>query len=228
MAAGKKSFVLYTDYEELFSELSNEDAGQLIKHIFGYVNDKNPVSKNPIVNVSFIPIKLQLKRDLVKWDSLREKRSEAGKASAEAKKNKTQQVSTSVDFVAPVLNSVEQTSTKSTVTVNATVTEINNNIPPIEKIDWDALIIKFNLFFNKKTKLINKSDRAKFNARLKDGWTKNDIAAAMESIRSDPFHKEEGYKHVTYEYLSRDGTLQRHATKSENTDRIINDSWEAN
>lgn len=99
---------------------------------------------------------------------------------------------------------------------------------PIENIDWDMLISKFNSFFNKKTKLINRNDRAKFTARLRDGWTKLDISNAMDSIKSDPFHRESGYKHVTYEYLSRDGTLQRHATKNENTDRRINDSWEAN
>lgn len=147
MAEGKKSFVLYTDYTELFSELSNEDAGQLIKHIFAYVNDRNPVSDNPLVNVSFIPIKLQLKRDLAKWDSLREKRSEAGKASAEAKKNKVQQVSTHVDFVTPVLNTVEQTSTKSTVTVNATVTDnVNVNEILLKKEPKELLLARKKIF----------------------------------------------------------------------------------
>ena len=49
MADGKKGFILYADYLELFTELSNEDAGKLIKHILLYVNDKNPETKDHLV-----------------------------------------------------------------------------------------------------------------------------------------------------------------------------------
>lgn len=112
MAENKKSFVLYADYTELFNELSDAEAGQLIKHIFDYVNDKNPVCDNKIINASFIPIKLQLKRDLVKWEETRGKRSEAGKISAERRQQKSTLL-THVDFV-------QQTSTNPTVTVNVT------------------------------------------------------------------------------------------------------------
>lgn len=73
MAENKKSFILYSDFREVFNELSDQDAGQLIKHIFQYVNDENPETKNPIVKISFIPIKLALKRDLKKWDGYIEK-----------------------------------------------------------------------------------------------------------------------------------------------------------
>jgi hypothetical protein len=56
--------VLYTDYQELFNELSDEDSGKLIKHIF-FVNDENPTT-DKIIQISFIPIKLQLKKaDLI-------------------------------------------------------------------------------------------------------------------------------------------------------------------
>ena len=76
MAEGKRSFVLYADYIELFDELSDEHAGRLIKHILQYVNDKNPETKDPIVKVSFIPIKQQLKRDLQKYESICTKNKE--------------------------------------------------------------------------------------------------------------------------------------------------------
>ena len=67
MAQGKKSFQLYVEWIEVFNELDNEDAGELIKHIFKYVNDENPETKNKLVSLSFIQIKQQLKRDLKKW-----------------------------------------------------------------------------------------------------------------------------------------------------------------
>ncbi len=73
MAEGKKGFLLYADYQELFEELSDEDAGQLIKHIFKYVNDQSPKTDNKIVKISFIPIKRALKRDLKKYENICER-----------------------------------------------------------------------------------------------------------------------------------------------------------
>lgn len=124
MAEGKKSFVLYSDYIELFTELSNEDAGKLIKHIFRYVNDENPQTKDPIVKFSFIPIKQQLKRDLKKYQGIKEQRSLAGKESARLRALQAQQSSTNPTSV----ESVEQSSTNPTVNVNGNVNETVNDI----------------------------------------------------------------------------------------------------
>ena len=83
MAKNKKSFVLYADQKDLFTYLSNETAGKLIKHIFSYVNDENPVTEDQLVELAFISIKRQLKRDLDKWETQLEQRREAGRKSAE-------------------------------------------------------------------------------------------------------------------------------------------------
>lgn len=91
MAENKKSFVLYADYKELFMELSDENAGQLIKHIFRYVTDEHPEPENIIVKCSFPIIKAQLKRDLKKWEDLRSRRAEAGRVGGKAKKSKPKQ-----------------------------------------------------------------------------------------------------------------------------------------
>lgn len=83
---GKKSFVLYSDQREIFEQLTDEQAGKLIKHIYSYVNDENPKSNDPFVNIPFTLIKLQLKRDLKKWQIQQEQRREAGRKSAEIRK----------------------------------------------------------------------------------------------------------------------------------------------
>ena len=82
---GKKSFVLYSDQREVFEELSNEDAGKLIKHIYAYVNDENPETEDKLLRLAFLPIKTQLKRDLKLWDDKKHLRSEAGKKGGLAK-----------------------------------------------------------------------------------------------------------------------------------------------
>lgn len=68
MAKGKNTFNLYTDMIGVFEKLPDEKAGQLIKHIFRYVNDQNPETDDLILGIAFEPIKQKLKRDLVKWE----------------------------------------------------------------------------------------------------------------------------------------------------------------
>lgn len=81
MAQEKKAFVVYADWESQFDLLSDEEAGKLIKHIFSYVNDKDPeFSKDErLLTMAFEPIKKQLKRDLKKYETIKIKRAEAGK-----------------------------------------------------------------------------------------------------------------------------------------------------
>ena len=82
---GKKSFLLYTDQREVFEELSDEDAGKLIKHIFAYVNDEDPTTEDKLLKVAFLPIKTQLKRDLKTWENKQEQRKDAAKKSVESR-----------------------------------------------------------------------------------------------------------------------------------------------
>lgn len=119
MAEDKKGFLLYADYEELFDELPDEIAGKLIKHILKYVNDKNPVTEDSLVKISFIPIKRQLKRDLEKYEGKREQWSEAGKKSAESRRLKKEQALTD-------LTNVDSVATDLTVSVN-----VNDNVNAI-------------------------------------------------------------------------------------------------
>jgi hypothetical protein len=114
MAYNKKGFVLYADQRSIVDMLPNEKAGELLKHIFAYVNDENPISADPLINLAFEPIKLQLKRDLKRWEDTRSQRSKAGQISAEKRKQQNQQMLTNVE-------SVKQYSTKSTVIDNVTV-----------------------------------------------------------------------------------------------------------
>jgi hypothetical protein len=86
MAENKKSFVMYTEWKEVFSSLSNEQAGKLIKHIFSYVNDENPRSSDPITNIAFIQIKQQFKRDLKKYEAIIERNRLNGSKGGRPKK----------------------------------------------------------------------------------------------------------------------------------------------
>ena len=73
---GKKSVVIYTDWINIFEELEDVEAGQLIKHFFRYVNDKNPDAPSRLIKLVFEPLKQSLKRDLVKYETKRLKNSD--------------------------------------------------------------------------------------------------------------------------------------------------------
>ena len=75
MAKDKKSFVLYCDIIHTIEQLTDEQAGHLFKHVLYYVNDLNPDTDNVITKIAFEPIKQQLKRDLVRYEKIRERNS---------------------------------------------------------------------------------------------------------------------------------------------------------
>ncbi len=122
MAKDKKGFILYADQKALFDQLPNEKAGELIKHIFSYVNDENPITEDLIINLAFTPIKQQLKRDLVKFEETKEKRSEAGKAGANKRWQNIANDSKRISTIAKIADNVND---------NVNVKDIN--IPSIDE-----------------------------------------------------------------------------------------------
>jgi hypothetical protein len=73
MAKDKKPVLIYVDWISIFEELSDEEAGKLVKHLFRYVNDRNPEAPDRLTKLLFEPIKQTLKRDLVKYEDKRKK-----------------------------------------------------------------------------------------------------------------------------------------------------------
>jgi hypothetical protein len=79
MAENKKSIIVYADWMEQFTILTDEEAGKLIKHFFLYVNDLNPTAIDRLTEMLFIPLKQSLKRDLKKWETILQDRSYNGR-----------------------------------------------------------------------------------------------------------------------------------------------------
>jgi hypothetical protein len=121
MAKDKKGFILYADQKALFEQLPNDKAGELIKFIFAYVNDENPETEDLIINLAFTPIKQQLKRDLIKFEETKEKRSEAGKAGANKRWQNIANDSKRISDIAKIAVNVND---------NVNVKDISNNIVP--------------------------------------------------------------------------------------------------
>ena len=126
----KKSFLLYTDLVHTVKKLPNEQAGELFKHILSYVNDENPTTNNTIIELVFEPIKQQLKRDLRRWESIAEKRREAGRVGG-LKSGETRRIEANEANEASALKTkqTKQSQANEAVNVNGNVNgNVKNNI----------------------------------------------------------------------------------------------------
>jgi len=215
MAENKKSFLLYTDLLHTFEGLTDNEAGELIKHLLRYVNDQNPQTENRIVKIVFEPIKQQLKRDLKKYEVILEKRSAAGKKSAELRQTKSQQVLTSVDIS-------KKCSTLSTDNVNDSVNEINNKvITPVDTgaVDFKKFINLFNSYANRKFKVNDKIKKALI-ARRKD-YSSVEIKEAISNAHLDRYHIETGFKYLTPEFILRSDKLERFLNQDSSKENTV-------
>lgn len=142
MAEGKKSFVLYADYKHTFDLLTDEQAGKLIKHLLRYVNDENPEMDDILLKVAFEPIKRQLKRDLVDWETKREKRVAAGHVGG-LKSGESRQKKQTKQMLQKESKS-EQSQANEAVNVNGNVNvTVNGNTNTIPSETWDGIKLKW-------------------------------------------------------------------------------------
>ena len=195
MATEKNSFLLYCDTIHTIEKLSDVDAGQLLKHILRYVNDKEPVTDNPLVEIAFEPIKQSLKRDLVKYENIRSRNSE------NAKKRWNATASERI----PNLPSVTKNADSDSVSVSDSVKY---------NIDYQALLDYVNNSFGRNFKIVNDKIQRSYKARLKEGYKKEDIINAIENCKENKYHKDNNYQYCTPEYFSRSETLDKYANRT--------------
>jgi hypothetical protein len=175
MAKDKKSFLLYADQQSVFKQLPDEIAGQLIKHIFSYVNDENPITDNLIINIAFEPIKLQLKRDLHKYESIRERNSanarmrwDAVASSGIPKHTKNADNDTDTDNV--------NDNVKSKVFKAPTIEELKSEFPNL-----DAQ--RFHDFYSSKGWMIGKNKMKDWKAAARNWLSRNEVTLKSQTIK---------------------------------------------
>jgi len=117
----KKSFIAYSDWRDTFNELTDEDAGKLVKHIFAYVNDEKPTTDSVIIRAVFAQMKNAIDRDREKWEKQIEQRSKAGKKSAKVRATKRNERST-------VVNETERNSTDSVSVSDSVSDNVSTNV----------------------------------------------------------------------------------------------------
>lgn len=172
MAEDKNGFLLYADYIDTIKMLSEKKQGKLLMTILKYVNDENPVVEDLEVKLVWEPIKKQLKRDLVKYEEIRSKKSEAGKKGMKNRWNNTEERITKDNSVISVITKITD-SVNDSVNDNVSVSVIQppEILFPIEECLLIALRDERWVEANKATR----KDLEKFNNVLegRGQYTKN-------------------------------------------------------
>jgi uncharacterized phage protein (TIGR02220 family) len=191
MAENKKSFLLYCDIIHTVEKLTDEQAGKLLKHTLKYVNDLNPTPEDILTEIAFEPIKQSLKRDLLKYEGIRVKNKDNANKRWADKNNATASERIPSD-------------TKNADSDSDSDSDIVKDI-----INWAELLKFFNAKTNKNCKVIPTKAKTAFTARLKEGYTKQDFAKAIQNCAADEFHINNPH-HLTLEFISRQDKLDKY------------------
>lgn len=102
---------------------------------------------------------------------------------------------------------------KAVVEPNIISNNIINNKEKTEPINWSILLDFFNQVTGKNCKVVPEKAKSQFKARLKESFTKDDIANAIQNAYNDNYHKETNHKYLTLEFISRADKLERFSTQ---------------
>jgi len=173
MAENKKSFILYADQQGVINQLPDDVAGRLIKHIFAYVNDENPITDELIVNIAFEPIKQTLKRDLRRWEEYIEKQSLNGKKGGRPKKtNETQKTQAFLEKPKKADSvSVSDSVNVKSIFIPPTIQELKNEFPLLDSQ-------RFHDFYSSKGWMVGKNKMKDWKAAARNWLSRNEVSSS--------------------------------------------------
>jgi hypothetical protein len=81
-------------------------------------------------------------------------------------------------------------------------------------LDFDALLKFISDTTGIQRRVFHNNLKTKYRARLKDGYTKEDIANAVRNAVKESVHIDSGNKHLTLEFFTRYDILDKYSVKS--------------
>lgn len=81
----------------------------------------------------------------------------------------------------------------------------------ITDIDWDKLLNQFNNITGKKIRKVSDKAKRQFTARIKDGYSKQEILDAIQNCYNNSWHKENPHV-LTLEFISNEDKFITYAT----------------
>lgn len=184
MAENRKSFILHIDSLDIIDELTDEQAGQLFRAIKAYQKNEQ-IELNQIVKIAFSQFRNQFVRDEEKYKQKSEQAAKAGSIGGKRTQAKSSE---------RLKNEANQADSDSD--------------SKSDLIIYADFIKQFNEIRGSNFRGGDKEKR-QLNARLKDGYTIQDIIEATKMAVKEPYHIETNFKHITPEFMTRADKLAK-------------------
>jgi hypothetical protein len=203
----KKSFVLHVDSLDVLDELTNEQAGMLLKAMRDYHNeDETPL--DALTKIVFCPFKNQFNRDSLKYQTTCERRANAGSMGGKQKVANVAKASKPKQKQANVAESVSVSKNDSDSDSDSKSVSVIKDLSP--KVDVNLFLA--DEIFQYWVKAMNKGSRtsltalrkSKINSRLKSGYPSHEIKQAIDNVAKDEFLVAGG--HTDIEMICRSDT----------------------
>lgn len=212
---------VYWDVCEILRDQENyrfekdESSLQMLADLIGCKDEKKFLSWfNDSVKFGLFSIEKEyfispaLSEVMSRWEASKSNGSKGGRPKKETekkpRKNLTNNLTNNLDETIIVYNSIEY------------------------KIEWSKLLNKFNSITGKKSRVVPEKAKKAIVARLKEGYTKQDILNAIQNCYNDSHHKETNHKYLTLEFISRPDKLEKFATIIKPEDKPVptyKDEW---
>lgn len=190
-------------------------AGKLFVTILEYVNDNDPdVSDDYVLDLVFEPIRQQLKRDLEKYEKIRERNRNNG---SKNKGQKKPEEPTGLKVISENNPLGQKDHPKETVndngSDNGTVSDsVKTTSDKSEVLNFDKLLEFINQQTKRKFEVINDKVRKKYKALLKQGYKQIQIRNAVINACKVQSHIDNGFQYLTPEFFSRTDTIDKYGT----------------
>ena len=169
----KDNFLLKKSQQDVFNELTDEEAGKLIKGVFQYVNT-GISGLSGVLNAVFIPIQKYIDENEKKYQAICERNRQNGANGGRPKKEEEETQETQVD-------NLGQNTHISYITNHTSNNHNSNNQLSNNKLELIKNIISYlNEKTNSKFKYTTKSTQQKINARLNEGYHLDDFIDVID------------------------------------------------
>jgi uncharacterized phage protein (TIGR02220 family) len=119
-----------------------------------------------------------------------------------------------VNYAKYQVETSETTNERPTSDQQTTTNKKEKNNKKDNLIDYPLLLNHINNTLGRQFKVINEKVKGSFKARLKEGYSQEDILKAITNCKASTFHKENNYEYCTPEYFSRSATLDKYSNRT--------------
>lgn len=205
----RRSFLLHIDSLDVLDELSNEEAGKLLKAMRDYHNDEE-MQLDALTKIVFSSFKNQFNRDSLKYQTTCERRANAGSMGG---KQKVANASKPKQMIANLAEN-DNVSKNDNVNDSDNKSDSDNVSKKIKDLPTkvDVNLFLTDEIFQYWVKAMNKGSRtsltdlrkSKINSRLKAGYPSHEIKQAIDNVAKDSFLVAGG--HTDIEMICRSDT----------------------